>query len=209
MLLHLLVDFNRDNWSYVRHDLFNDLMVFINTYRLSNLDNKIQIIQDLRLIWDSSSDSLMAVSDIQDTFTVDDLGYVLTKTKYDKSRIMIFILHKVDSKDYLKYLTSMYTAQRRAIRIDVFSLVSNPILKQCATVTGGYYSDDEKECLRFLISTLGILKTTDQTEYLVRCYCHNKSLTLGLTCPICLAVYCKFVPVCKRCKSKFNFIKKN
>ncbi|KAF9762484.1 General transcription factor IIH subunit 3 [Nosema granulosis] len=207
MLLHLLVDFKKDNWSFVEKDLFNDLMVFLNTYRLSNLDNRIQIIQDLCAVWDSAEDSLLDIANIQNTFQVNDLGYILTKTKYEEVRILVFTLHKVDTQDYLKFLTCMYTAQRRGIRVDVFSLVPNPILKQCAAVTQGKYSDDEEDCLRFLLSTLGILKFPSLTEYLVRCYCHNKTLSLGLTCPICLAVYCKFVPVCKRCKSKFNFKK--
>ncbi|EOB13124.1 General transcription factor IIH subunit 3 [Nosema bombycis CQ1] len=207
MLLHLLIDFKKENWAYVKRDLYNDLLIFLNSYRLSNLENHIEIVQNKALVWDSRENDLLSLSEIEDSFNVNDLGFVLCKTKFTEVKILIFTLHKVKESDFLKYLKAMYTAQRFNIVINVFSLVKNPILKQCATVTGGFYSDDEDSCLRLLISTLGILKTQNVQEYLVKCYCHDKIVSLGLTCPICLAVYCKFVPVCKRCKTKFNFIK--
>ena len=37
------------------------------------------------------------------------------------------------------------------------------------------------------------------------CSCHSKPIAQGYLCPICMALYCSFVPVCKYCKVKFNF----
>ncbi|EOB15564.1 hypothetical protein NBO_2gi002 [Nosema bombycis CQ1] len=32
MLLHLLIDFKKENWAYVKRDLYNDLLIFLNSY---------------------------------------------------------------------------------------------------------------------------------------------------------------------------------
>lgn len=47
--------------------------------------------------------------------------------------------------------------------------------------------------------------TNDTVDLRANCACHNKPADAGYLCPTCLAVFCSFIPVCKFCKTKFEF----
>lgn len=98
---------------------------------------------------------------------------------------------------------------------------SNPnALFQLASVTGGYWRNlaETNHLLNILTCCIGINGSVRQEIIPVKselvklascsyCNCHLKNISLGYLCPVCMALYCSFVPVCKYCKSKFEFIR--
>lgn len=137
--------------------------------------------------------------------TPKDLGFTLMELP---TAILIFEMSKCDSNpnnnNYLEYLKCMFVAQNREIPIYAFSLHKNSFIKMCCEGSGGWLLEDYS--LRELFGILGNPVKRKMT-YLMRCSCCDKAVTVGLVCPVCLSIFCRFMPVCKKCKTKFNFIK--
>jgi transcription initiation factor TFIIH subunit 3 len=210
MVLYLLIDLREEDWGLTTRDIFNDLVLFLNAYHHSNRSNRIVVVSGRRVLFDTAEDDISDIYRITTSgavYTVNDLGYVLCMHREEKARILIFALREEDEREYLKYLKCMFTAQRFKTRIDAFCLLGNKTISQCCASSNGRYSTSEEECLRFLMSLLGSDGGCRPVAFPAKCHCHSNEILLGLVCPICLSVYCKFVPVCKRCKSKFSFIK--
>lgn len=170
--------------SDIKDDTSN-IEKFIKMYTLSNIDNR--IIQD-----NNVANNL-----------VSNLGCILCKST-ENTRILICTQNKIQEDVYFKLLNAAFTAKRFNIRIDCLSIVNNPILRQCTIITKGLYI---KNTLKGLISLLSNKQSLNVMSFNVKCICYKQDVLVGLTCPVCLGVYCRFVPVCKRCKTKFNFIK--
>ncbi|WUR03062.1 general transcription factor IIH subunit 3 (TF2H3) [Vairimorpha necatrix] len=167
--------------SDIKKDTKN-ISTFKNIFNLSNIENKITEV------------------DYSDNIVIN-IGYVLCKSKV-KSRILICTENKIHEQDYFKLLNCAFTAKRYDIRIDCLSTTNNPILRQCSIITKGLYITNT---LKGLINLLGNKQSQSVMSFNIKCVCHNQDVLVGLTCPVCLGVYCKFIPVCKRCKTKFNF----
>jgi transcription initiation factor TFIIH subunit 3 len=210
MILYLLIDLSEEDWGLTTRNIFNDLVVFLNAYHRSSRSNRIVVISGREVLFDTSKDDICDIYRMVasgHSYTVDDLGRALCMHREQRARILIFTLREEDKREYLRYLKCMFTAQRFKTRIDAFCLLGNQMISQCCASSNGRYSASEEECLRFLISLLGSDEGGRPMSFPTKCYCHNRVILLGLVCPICLSVYCSFLPVCKRCKSKFSFIK--
>jgi transcription initiation factor TFIIH subunit 3 len=159
-----------------------NINIFTKIYKLSNISNTLTILP---------------------SSNINNIGYILCKSK-QKCRILVCTQYKVKEEDYSKILNCAFTAKRFDIRMDCMSTVPNPVLRQCSIITKGLYVSNT---LKGLISLLSNKEAPSVMSFHVKCICHKKDVLMGLTCPVCLGVYCKFVPVCKRCKTKFNFMK--
>lgn len=215
MLLYILLDLNTSFWIIQQENPLNNLKVFINAFLLSNPTNSVKIINSKTVIFDSKIN--MNFSTVLDylklqknhetlRITPGDLGFALMD---DPSAILIFDVSNIknnenSSEDYLNYLKSMFIAQRKHILIHAVSLHGNEFIKMCCEATNGLFF--ENYALSDLFQILGTpVKRKD--SYQIKCACCNRFVTLGLVCPVCLSIFCKFLPVCKKCKTKFNFIK--
>lgn len=210
MILFLLIDLKEEDWQLTTKDLFNDVVVFLNAYYRSDLSNRVMVISGRRILFDSSKDDISEIYKITEagcSYDVNDLGYALCLQRKEKAQVLIFTLREERKDEYLRYLKCMSAAQRFRVKINAFCLFESKTISQCCASTNGEYSTSEDDCLRFLLSLLGTSRTTRPIGFPANCYCHDKQVLLGLVCPVCLSVFCKFVPVCKRCKSKFSFIK--
>lgn len=210
MILFFLIDLNNEHWQLTKKDLFNDVVVFLNAYLKSSRNNRLVVVGARSTLFDSLEtdiSEIYAITKHQCTYGVGDLGYALCLHRGEEAQVVIFTLGKERKDEYLRYLKCMFAAQRFGIRISAFSLFENKTILQCCASTSGAYSTDEDGCLRFLLSLLGTRRDPAPIGFPASCYCHNRQVLLGLVCPICLSVFCKFVPVCKKCKSKFSFIK--
>ncbi|KAM0672173.1 RNA polymerase II transcription [Ordospora colligata] len=210
MILFLLIDLHKDDWEMTTRDLFADVMIFLNAYQKSSRENRIIVVSSRRVIFDTLKDDISdiySITTLGTRYSVNDLGYALCLHRSKESQIVIFTLREEHKDEYLRYIKCMFAAQRFRVKINAFSLVENKTILQCCASTGGEYFSNEAQCLRSLLSLLGTKKSLQPLEFTATCYCHGKQILLGLVCPICLSVFCKFIPVCKKCKSKFSFIK--
>jgi transcription initiation factor TFIIH subunit 3 len=139
--------------------------------------------------------------------TPSDLGYALI----DKpDSILIYEMSKENPQDYLNYLKCMFVAQNRNIKINGYSLKKNNLIKMVTEGSGGIFLENYslKDLFKTTVSMgMGSMDSICCVFFKMNCLCCDKQTSLGMVCPICLAVYCKFTPVCKRCKTKFSFIK--
>lgn len=209
MILFLLIDLREEDWGLTSRDLFNDVVVFLNAFHKASRSNRVIVISSRRVLFDSSRDDISAIytiAEAQTSYSVNDLGYALCLQRDRSAQIVIFSLREEQRSEYLRYLKCMSAAQRLKTRISAFSLFDNKTVSQCCASTDGIYSTSESGCLRFLLSLLGTAHKTP-CAFPTNCFCHDKQVLLGLVCPVCLSVFCKFIPVCKRCKSKFEFIR--
>lgn len=210
MILFLLIDLDVEHWRLTTRDLLNDVLVFLNAYHKSSRSNRMLVVSARKILFDSDKEDISEIYRITESgccYDVNDLGYALCLHRNEPSQILIFTLREETKDEYLRYLKCMSAAQRFKIRIDAFSLFDNKTISQCCASTGGSYSTSEDDCLAFLLSILGTQDVPRPLGFPAHCYCHDKQVLLGLVCPVCLSVFCKFVPVCRRCKSKFSFIK--
>lgn len=219
MLLYVVMDLNKPAWLVAdpEQDPLNNLQVFINAFVASDAKNRVRVVNSRAVVFDSAVhmdvspilehlDRKTAESDGGSPYerlriTPQDIGYSLM----DKPDcILLFCMSTEDPGDYLNFMKCMFTAQSRKILIHGFSARGGSCIKMCCEGSGGRFL---ASCaLRDLLGLLGS-QTPGKESYEARCTCCHKSISLGLVCPICLSVYCRFLPVCRICKSKFSFTK--
>lgn len=203
MLLSIVLDLNRKEWKMSTEDPLNNLRVFINAFLIANPQNVVRVVNSAAIIFDSRTG--------EDFFTVfekdgarptpKDLGFALMELP---DSILVFEMSPADSSDYIEYLKCMFVAQQRRIKIHAFSRTRNMLVRMCCEGSGGVFLDDYS--LSQLFQLLGNAPNK-ASGYSIKCICCDKLVSVGLVCPVCLSVFCKFVPVCKKCKTKFSFIK--
>jgi len=221
MLLYILLDLNRPRWISKDNPL-NNLQVFVNAFIASDVQNQVKIINSKSVILDSSIhedfspvfeylNKFAEMHKIEDDrnmeiyhslrITPQDLGYALID---GPDAVLIFNMTNELASEYLNYLKCMFAAQSKNVILYGFSPKDDSYIKMCCLGTKGtYFTDFSLKNLLSLVSLCKITKDSHET----RCICCQKAVSLGLVCPICLAVYCKFIPVCKVCKMKFSFNK--
>ncbi|KAI5151732.1 transcription initiation factor TFIIH subunit 3 [Enteropsectra breve] len=207
MLLYIALDLNMEAWGSEQEEPFTALRIFMNAFLRSHPENRIKIINSLKIIHDSSSDN-----DLETVIELSKSGRKLSVTPADvglalygsAERILIFSMTSENKDHFLNYAKCMSLAAENKVRIDVFSKLTNNSLELLAEGTGG-------SCFStFSIENFLSLLGSFPSEYPIKdvlCYCCSKRTDVGHVCPVCLTVYCKFVPICKRCKIKFIFAK--
>lgn len=116
----------------------------------------------------------------------------------------IFILN-ASKPNITNLIKCSFVAEKLKIRMDALSLYPCTVLNQVCHRNGGKY--DEVGSVQFFISLLWEEQVKYNSNYGVLCVCHEKVIEYGLICPVCMSVYCGFVPICKKCKTKVSFIK--
>lgn len=219
MLLYVILDLNKPAWLCTdpEQDPLNNLQVLMNAFRVSNVGNRVKVVNSRTVIFDSSVHT--GVSSILEhldrrteeiangkdggyerlRITPQDVGYVLMDRP---DCIFLFSMSNEDPGDYLGFLKCMFAAQSMKVVIHGFSPRGGPCIRMCCEGSGGRFLTSCS--LRDLLGLLGN-PIPKKESYETQCTCCHKSISLGLVCPICLCVYCKFLPVCKTCKTKFNF----
>ncbi|KAF7684282.1 General transcription factor IIH subunit 3 [Astathelohania contejeani] len=216
MNLFLIMDFSLPHWQSISNPqkALSNIMTFINSFVRSRTDNKILIIYNMKICFDTSKSPLSSLDlktfqleSKNETQLSSDFGYTLWLARNIKSRILIF--HLGYEGNYFNMVKAIAVAQRMKIRVDIVSFKDVPLLHQLAVLTNGFYHNKEEGLMEFLLKLQGTSHKPTEDKYYSEtyCTCHSNRILYGLLCPVCLAIYCKFIPVCKRCKSKFAFEK--
>ncbi|KAM0679160.1 RNA polymerase II transcription factor B subunit 4 [Binucleata daphniae] len=140
---------------------------------------------------------------------VDDIGCtgdVRTIDETGSTRNATYTVKEKISEQNINLIKCAFVAEKLKIRIDAIALFGNEKLKQACYATGGMFCFDERDTKNFIINVFCGGKV-EIPYFGVKCFCHDKDIMLGLVCPICLAIYCKFIPICRQCKTKMSFDK--
>ncbi|EPR77763.1 hypothetical protein SLOPH_1748 [Spraguea lophii 42_110] len=134
-------------------------------------------------------------------------SYILSTTiiKHHKNggQIILVSNENINKKEYYNFLKLSFAAHK--LKISINSISNNLMVKMLS------YNTKSKnlplKSFNVLTQLLNILiqKENDFPEYYPsKCICHNKNILYGLVCPVCLTIYCQFVPICKKCKIKIK-----
>ncbi|KAM0676479.1 RNA polymerase II transcription factor B subunit 4 [Gurleya vavrai] len=212
MNLYLILDLNQENWTFLSSpDIFiNNIIVFVNLFEKLAYENRVFLINNKKILYDtkknSFSDFIIAFNNSKNSCS-QDIGYSLSLANKNKESTRIFALDLNEEEKNINVLKCSFVSEKMKIKIDGFGPKENENLKRACYSTGGSFCDDENLFFKFLMDSLNPNKKIEQLHFGVECLCHGQEILYGLVCPICLAVYCKFVPICKRCKTKINFSK--
>lgn len=213
MLLCILLDLSSAGWPSAQPSPIAALRIFISAYLAAFPKSRITIINHLRVIYDSNEgagltylvERLSSATHSGRAISPADLGLALLKRP---ERIFIYSATRQPAEQYGQYLRCVFAAQKNKVQIDAFSTVEDSLIRMCCEGTGGAFLRTAD--LAQLLGLLGIPHLTrkiSNSSCEVYCFCCSKSILVGMICPVCLTIYCKFLPVCKRCKSKFEFAK--
>jgi transcription initiation factor TFIIH subunit 3 len=102
------------------------------------------------------------------------------------------------------------------------STTQSSFLQQATHLTGGQYLPLKvglmPSLLQFLIQlflpaphmrdSLTLPRPTEVLDCRATCFCHNKTISKGVVCPVCLAVYCSRSTQCNTCGTRFALVKR-
>ncbi|KAI4292480.1 transcription initiation factor TFIIH subunit 3 [Pancytospora philotis] len=224
MLINIVLDLDPAAWSSQDSDAFNALNIYVRAATLCSPGTTVRIINSCRVIWDSAAhgaataqNSLGSVHDriynhlqpVVDfvkrsdgsslTIGPNDIGYALMQKP---TSVFVYSLSPEAPSAYLRYAKCLFAAQELGIRIDAYCPESSISVRMCSRGTGGLclQSGRREELLRLL----GHIRPGIEV-FRAQCSCCSREVRIAQICPICLAIYCKFVPVCRQCKTKFIF----
>lgn len=204
MKLCVIMDLNDDNYKYIDNPeiMLNNLIVFLNAYQKCSMTNQILFINNKTTFFDSHLDDLKNLTiymknwSSNNAVVENDIGYTLLIHKPQR----ILVIDYNSSYNDIKLLKIAFSCQKLGIRIDCIS--QHSFFKQVCKCTEGLFSNNGSidYFLNLLSNQQNLLSLME-----VRCICHNKTVRVGVVCPVCLSVFCKFVPICKKCKIKIEF----
>ena len=214
MLFCIIMDLNTAHWPPPSEEPspLDCLRLYISAVLNSSINNTVRVINSRRIVYDSShhDDPGECIKEAHDRMRpekrdmgvcAEDLGYALLMKP---QRVFILSFSEGVSQDeYVAYTKCIFAAQRHGCRIDGYTGHDGSLVKMCCSGTGGIYlqSCTYEEFLRPLGTVQG-----DNHEWPIKCICcPDKRIDIGMICPICLSVYCKFIPICRKCKTKFAF----
>lgn len=205
-MLFVVLQRSRVRWQELSDPskTLSSIIFFFNTFLKLHVDNRI-IVVSREVIFDSCTASLESFVESlrheEDAPLSADLGYALCLANIYGCRPRVLIVSFRADKDLL---SCAFGAQKLGVRIDSLSFDDNEVAKQAAVMTGGMYWRGEP-LSRFFMMILGTRCENQPISFQASCACHNRAVSFGLVCPICLAIYCGVVPICKKCKIKFEF----
>jgi hypothetical protein len=50
-----------------------------------------------------------------------------------------------------------------------------------------------------------VMPPVADVDYRAACFCHQKLISYGYICSVCLSVFCSFTPICSTCECNFEF----
>ncbi|KAL7420927.1 RNA polymerase II transcription factor B subunit 4 [Cryptotrichosporon argae] len=123
---------------------------------------------------------------------------------------------------YVGLMNCVFAAQKAKIPIDVLTLppestrTAPPIfLQQASYLTEGLYwrwngRGGLLQYLHMIYLTPPSLRHTpftsppqDAVDFRAVCFCHHQVVDVGFVCSVCLSIFCKPIPVCQMCKTRF------
>lgn len=211
MHLYIILDLQKKSWANLENSslLLNNLFILINTFLLFSFDNEVIIINNLKkIIFNNKNKKFdknykFNFNDKKNTLINDlSLTFLLTKN-YEFTKILIISLSQEKKEDFLKYLKTIFISNRyfEKYKIYIYSKFKNSYLNSNFIFFENF---ELKNLLK--IFTNKEKKCNYQKMY---CFCHKNEILYGLVCPICLAVYCKFVAICKQCRVRFKVVGKS
>lgn len=131
-------------------------------------------------------------------------------------RILILSVSPDLSTAYIPLMNAIFAAQKLKATLDVCKLYGpdTVFLQQAAHLTGGsyIYLTQRDALLQYLImshlpppamrAALAV-PTQDRIDFRAACFCHKTVVDIGFVCSICLSIFCRPVPVCTTCRTKF------
>ncbi|KAI6197008.1 hypothetical protein M3Y94_01174500 [Aphelenchoides besseyi] len=139
------------------------------------------------------------------------------ESKNTIGRMVIINLSEESFGEQARLMNLFLSAQQLDLKIHVCSLEkTNPLLRQACDISAGVHRQVEKieHVLQFLIryalgnsktaQNLFVLRNHERIDYQTACYCHNKTLSLGFVCSVCLAVHCQRLSKCAACGTEFS-----
>jgi transcription initiation factor TFIIH subunit 3 len=139
------------------------------------------------------------------------------------SRVLIVTVSPDLPMQYIPIMNSVFCAQAREVVFDVCVVAESKdclFLQQASYLTRGVYHRADFRChaiLQYLLQMFLVplsarkhlnMPTLDRVEYKSACFCHQRVIDRGVTCPVCLALYCRMSKECRACGTRFNIVKR-
>ncbi|ODV91680.1 hypothetical protein CANCADRAFT_17690, partial [Tortispora caseinolytica NRRL Y-17796] len=135
-----------------------------------------------------------------------------------QSRILAISVSEDEPSQYIACMNAMFTAQKLSIPVDVCKLNGNSVfLEQIADATSGTFlrPDHPSGILQYLMSVYSpnpsirnylALPSQSNVDFRASCFCHQKVVSIGYVCSVCLSVYCSVPSTqsCMVCGSKYD-----
>lgn len=132
-------------------------------------------------------------------------------------RVLVVSRTPDDPLSYVSMMNALFALERQQVMLDALAVMSSSsYLNQGASLTGGLYMECETDMAAILMEYFSLDKETRSfvdmpkpklVDSRASCFCHGRPVDLGSVCSICLAIYCKRLPVCQVCGSKFELEK--
>ncbi|OQS54040.1 gtf2h3 [Ecytonucleospora hepatopenaei] len=200
MKICILFDYDQNANENTKMIFINSIYAYINAFLELNTHNTFILVNNKQIFFDSSKNTtykdVLKINTVP--ITAGDIGYALL---LEPSYILVCSMFG-DSLKYIDLIKCISAAIELNIKIDVFCTKPSTYWKLLAKGTSGIFIEND---FVSLIKSLGGKTLKNTLEVNAKCFCCNKDVKLGQCCPICLAIFCKFTPICKCCKTKFNF----
>lgn len=143
--------------------------------------------------------------------------FLINKRKEKSPSIFLIIPPQYNcSPQYKGMMNCMFRFRDQKIPVDILSLYREEgIFQQLSYMSGGVYLSPKGNQICSLMEYIfGIDPSIRKTLSLPEppsidlrpdCFCHGKPLSEGFVCSVCLGIFCKFIPICPICRSKFDF----
>lgn len=132
-------------------------------------------------------------------------------------RILVFNASPDVSTQYIPFMNCIFCAQKEGIPVDtcILSPQDSSFLQQASHLTGGLYVKPVTKNTSLLQTLLSVILVDGSCRKLLKvpklssvdfraaCFCHKQMIDMGWVCSVCLSIFCRFIPVCTTCNSKF------
>ena len=146
-----------------------------------------------------------------------DLTSALLASSKFPSRIIIFSLTPDSSSQVFATMSAIFACHKQGIIIDSCFLsrtASSPLLQSAADLTNGWHSNirNKAELQHALLTTLLVdgpmrdqltMPKLVHVNHTATCFCHNRLISIGYVCSVCLAVFCEPSSECRVCGITF------
>lgn len=206
MLLVTVLQRDRGHWQGIRGPsaVLSALVAFFNAFLKARAENRIVVVSGT-VVFDSERDDLggfvPSLVHGEDVPLGCDLGHALCIANAHGVPARVLVVSFETDRGAMRCL---FGAQKLGVRVDTVAFDNSDVMRQAAVLTGGLYWRGEA-LSTFFLKILGSEKGAQPIGFRTSCFCHDRPILYGLVCPVCLAIYCRVVPVCKKCRVKIDF----